>query len=146
MRRGAFVGLVFLALVAARPALGASGSVAALQVGLKAKGLYVGSIDGVGGPLTKAGVLRLQHTHGIRATGRVGRKTRHALGALGGPLLGQRELWLGLVGWDVSALEFRLIPFGLAPQASTAASTRRRVWRSPGSSACVVLLRTASPE
>jgi peptidoglycan hydrolase-like protein with peptidoglycan-binding domain len=117
MRQVALLGLFVLALVAVRPASAASPSVAALQVGLRAKGFYVGAIDGVAGPLTKAGVLRLQHQSRIRPTGRVGAHTRRALGALGSPLLGQRELWSGLVGWDVSALEFRLVRYGLPPAA-----------------------------
>ena len=117
MRRAAFLGMAVVALAAAHPALGANGRVAALQVGLRAKGLYAGPIDGVRGPLTKAGLIRLQRTHGIRPTGRVGARTRRALGVLGRPLLGQRKLWPGLVGWDVSALEFRLVRFGLAPAA-----------------------------
>ena len=50
-------------------------------------------------------------------TGRVGTRTRRALGSLGSPLLGQRELGIGAVGWDVSSLEFKLIPFGLSPKA-----------------------------
>ena len=40
-----------------------------------------------------------------------------AFGPLGRPLLGQRELGVGAVGWDVSSLEFKLIPFGLDPAA-----------------------------
>ena len=45
--------------------------------------------------------------------------TRDASGSrpLGRPLLGQRELAVGAVGWDVSSLEFRLVPFGLSPKA-----------------------------
>src|SRR5580765_7339295 len=132
MRRAAFLGMVVVALTIVHPARAASGSIAALQVGLRSQGLYGGTIDGLPGPLTKAGVLRLQEQHGIRATGRVGARTRQALGLLGTPLLGQRELWPGLVGWDVSALEFRLIAYGLAPQAvdgrfdaATAAALRR---------------------
>ena len=132
MRRVAFLGMIVVALAAVHPARAADGSVAALQIGLRADGLYVGAIDGVRGPLTKAAVLRLQRTHGIRATGRVGARTRRALGALGQPLLGQRQLWPGLVGWDVSAIEFRLIAYGLAPaavdgrfDAATAAALRR---------------------
>ena len=42
-----------------------------------------------------------------------GRRTRLALGRLGAPLLGRRELAVGSRGWDVSALEFRLRRFGL---------------------------------
>jgi peptidoglycan hydrolase-like protein with peptidoglycan-binding domain len=117
MRRAAFLGIAFAALFAAAPAFAASPKVAALQVGLRAHGLYGGSIDGVPGPLTKAGVMRLQLRNGIRPTGKVGSRTRRALGRLGQPLLGQRQLWTGLVGWDVSALEFRLVRYGLAPAA-----------------------------
>jgi LysM repeat protein len=39
--------------------------------------------------------------------------TRCKLGKLGVPLLGQRQLASGRVGWDVTSLEFRLRPFGL---------------------------------
>jgi len=98
-------------------AAAASSSVAALQVALRAHGHYPAAVDGVDGPLTHAGLTRFQRTKGIRATGKVGRSTRVALGPLGRPLLGQRELGLGAVGWDVSSLEFRLIPFGLDPAA-----------------------------
>jgi soluble lytic murein transglycosylase-like protein len=114
MRRVVLLGLFVMAFVAAPPAVAGSPSVAALQVGLRAKGLYGGVIDGVAGPLTKAGVVRLQRQKKIRPTGRVGTPTRRALGALGRPLLGQRQLWVGLVGWDVSSLEYRLLPYGLA--------------------------------
>jgi hypothetical protein len=117
MRRAASLGIVVLALFAAAPAFAASGKVAALQVGLRAHGLYGGPIDGVPGPLTKAGVIRLQVQGGIRPTGKVGSKTRRALGPFGSPLLGQRQLTPGLVGWDVSSLEFRLVRYGLPPSA-----------------------------
>ncbi|HZO49038.1 MAG TPA: peptidoglycan-binding protein [Gaiellaceae bacterium] len=120
MRRWAFVGMVAAAaLASAGPALAAHArpAVAALQVGLRAKGLYAGPIDGIAGPLTRAGVVRLQRAHRIRATGRVGARTRRVLGPLGRPLLGQRELWPGLVGWDVSSLEFRLLRWGLPRRA-----------------------------
>ena len=39
--------------------------------------------------------------------------TRCKLGKLGAPLLGQRQLASGRVGWDVTSLEFRLRAFGL---------------------------------
>jgi len=104
--------------VVAGPASGAaSSSVAALQVALRAKGHYPAVVDGVDGPLTRSGLTRFQQTKGIQATGKVGRQTRAAFGPLGKPLLGQRDLAVGAVGWDVSSLEFRLIPFGLAPAA-----------------------------
>lgn len=96
-------------------AAGPSSSVAALQVALRAYGYYPGPVDGVDGPLTRTGLMRLQERIGIASTGRVGQKTRRALGDLGLPLLGQRELGIGAIGWDVSSLEFKLIPFGLAP-------------------------------
>ncbi len=91
-----------------------SAKVAALQIGLRANRLYGGAIDGVSGPLTRGAVLRLQRTRGIRPTGRVGHATRCELGKLGKPLLGQRSLTRGRVGWDVSVLEFRLRKYGLA--------------------------------
>jgi len=94
-----------------------SASVAALQVALHAQGHYPAAVDGVDGPLTHAGLTRFQRAKGIRPTGKVGRATRTAFGSLGEPLLGQRELGVGAVGWDVSSLEFKLIPFGLAPAA-----------------------------
>jgi len=92
-----------------------SSSIAALQVALHAHGFYPAAVDGVQGPLTTTGLTNLQRVKGIPVTGRVERKTRSALGSLGRPLLGQRELAVGAVGWDVSSLEFRLIPYGLDP-------------------------------
>jgi LysM repeat protein len=122
-----------VALVPAAPALAAqSSSVAALQVALRSRGLYAGAIDGISGPRTREAVLRFQRTHGIRATGKVGMATRCKLGKLGTPLLGQRQLASGRVGWDVSSLEFRLRAFGLPAKrvdgrfdAATAAALER---------------------
>ena len=109
---------VIAALVIPGPAAAAaSSSVAALQVALRAHGHYAASVDGVDGPLTRTGLTGFQARTGLPPTGRVGTKTRRALGALGRPLLGQRELGIGAVGWDVSSLEFKLIPFGLSPKA-----------------------------
>jgi LysM repeat protein len=112
--------LVTLAAVLVLPdvALGSSQqmpspSVAALQVALQAQGLYPARVDGVDGPLTRSGLASFRQRAGINGHLRVDRATRKALGALGRPLLGQRELSLGAVGWDVSSLEFRLRPFGL---------------------------------
>ena len=115
--------LVFTTAVAAALTLtgpaGAAGSssIAALQVALQAHGFYPAAVDGVQGPLTTTGLTNLQRVKGIPVTGRLGPKTRSALGPLGRPLLGQRELAVGAVGWDVSSLEFRLIPYGLDPKA-----------------------------
>ncbi len=117
MRRAGLIGAaVCSALVIAAPATAApSARVAALQVALRAHGLYPGAIDGVAGPLTRRGVTTLQRRVGITPDGRVDAATRRALGPLGAPLLGERELWVGLVGWDVSSLEFRLRRMGFRP-------------------------------
>ena len=94
-------------------AAAASSSVAALQVALRAHGQYGAPVDGIDGPLTRSALASFQRGKGIRATGNVGPATRCALGSLGKPLLGQRQLSVGAVGWDVSSLEFKLVPFGL---------------------------------
>jgi peptidoglycan hydrolase-like protein with peptidoglycan-binding domain len=118
--------------LAAGPARAESQHVAALQVALRSKGLYKGAIDGVSGPQTWAGLKSLQKRTGIARTGKVDPATRRALGRLGEPLLGRRELAAGVVGWDVSALEFRLLPYGLPATAvdgrftaATSAALRR---------------------
>jgi hypothetical protein len=116
-RKAAITAAVAAVLVPSAPAAASSASVAALQVALRAHGLNPGPVDGIAGPLTKTAIVSFQRRRGIPASGRVGRQTRRALGSLGRPLLGQRELGSGNVGWDVSALEFRLIRFGL-PRAS----------------------------
>lgn len=115
MRRTLLIlAVVAAATASAAPAMAAqSASVAALQVALRSQGFYTGGVDGISGPMTRAALLRFQRTHGIRATGKVGIATRCKLGKLGAPLLGQRELESGRVGWDVASLEFRLRRFGL---------------------------------
>jgi LysM repeat protein len=119
MRRFAVVGVaVFIGVLAFAPSgLAASARVAALQVGLRAHGFDAGPVDGVRGPQTTNALLAFQRARGIGATGLVGRATRRALGARGRPLLGQRELGVGAVGWDVAVLEFRLRRYGLAQRA-----------------------------
>lgn len=122
-----------VALALAGPAVAApSARIAALQVALRAHGLYDGTVDGIPGPMTRTALLTFQRNHRIRATGRIGMATRCRLGRLGTPLLGQRVLSSGRVGWDVASLEFRLRPFGLPAKrvdgrfdASTAAALRR---------------------
>ena len=121
------------ALAIAAPCVAApSAKVAALQVALRSHGLYTGAVDGLSGPMTRAAVLRFQRRNGIRATGKVGMATRCKLGKLGTPLLGQRQLTRGRVGWDVASLEFRLRAYGLPAKrvdgrfdAATAAALRR---------------------
>jgi len=86
-------------------------------VALRAHGHYPAAVDGVDGPLTRTGLTSFQQRIGLPATGRLEEATRSKLGSLGRPLLGQRELGVGAVGWDVSSLEFKLVPFGLSPKA-----------------------------
>ena len=127
MRRFAVVGVaVSIGVLAFAPsAFAASARVAALQVGLRAHGFDPGPVDGVRGQRTTTALLAFQRKHGIRATGLVGRATRRALGARGRPLLGQRELGVGAVGWDVAILEFRLRHYGLGARAVDGRFTRR---------------------
>ena len=104
--------LVLAAAFAAASALtgpaaaAASSGVAALQVALRAHGHYAAPVDGVAGPLTRSGLTRFQQTEGHPPTGHGRSGDRGAFGPLGKPLLGQRELAVGAVGWDVSSLEF----------------------------------------
>ncbi len=106
------------ALALAGPAAAAGKpSVAALQIALRAQGLYAGPVDGLDGPGTKAGLMALHRRAGIVCDGTVDDRTRAALGRLGRPLLGQRELALGAVGWDVASLEFQLVRHGLPARA-----------------------------
>ena len=134
MRRFAVVGVaVFIGVLVFAPSgLAASARVAALQVGLRAHGFDPGPVDGVRGQLTTSALVSFQRARGIRPTGLVGRHTRRALGRRGAPLLGQRPLAVGAVGWDVAVLEFRLRRFGLGARAvdgrftrSTAVALRR---------------------
>lgn len=81
---------------------------AALQVALRAEGLYSGSIDGVMGPGTSRAVARLQLQRRIAVDGVPGRATRRALGRRGRPLVGSRAIRIGARGWDVAALQFSL--------------------------------------
>jgi len=134
MRRFAVVGVALsLGVLAQAPdAFAASARIAALQVALRAHGFRPGPVDGVRGPLTSSALVAFQRAKGIRPDGRVGRRTRRALGVRGRPLLGQRELAVGAVGWDVAVLEFRLRRSGLPVRAvdgrftgATAAALRR---------------------
>jgi peptidoglycan hydrolase-like protein with peptidoglycan-binding domain len=96
------------ALALAAPALGSSAKVAALQVGLRAHGVYAGPVDGVAGPATTEAVRRLQARAGLAVDGIVGPATRAALGPYGKGTLGRRALAHGAIGWDVAELQFEL--------------------------------------
>jgi murein DD-endopeptidase MepM/ murein hydrolase activator NlpD len=104
--------VLFLAL--ATPAAAAVGkpNVAALQVALRARGLYVGTIDGLAGRSTTTAVRRLQRRARIAVDGVAGPQTRMALGRYARHRFGTRLLNLGKKGWDVAALQFALATHG----------------------------------
>jgi lysozyme family protein len=121
-------------LLAAGPAHAVTNpQIPGLQVALHEKGFYRGSIDGIAGPMTAHAVRAFQRRAGITVDGIAGPQTRRALGRLGRPLWGKRKLLArGMVGWDVSVLEFFLARRGLRPGAvdghfkrRTAAAVRR---------------------
>jgi peptidoglycan hydrolase-like protein with peptidoglycan-binding domain len=106
-------GIVLLALVgllAIVPEAGAgrTANVAALQVGLHARGVYGGTIDGIMGPGTRRAVRALQVRVGIVVDGIVGLQTRRALGRYARHRYRSRMLHSGRRGWDVAALQFKL--------------------------------------
>jgi murein DD-endopeptidase MepM/ murein hydrolase activator NlpD len=109
MKRTAAV-TFFLALLLAPGAFAAGDpEIAALQVGLRNRGLYAGSVDGVLSESTVSAVKRLQRQAGISVNGLPGSQTRAALGGYGRPApLGRRVLAGGMRGWDVAALQFAL--------------------------------------
>src|SRR3954468_9510378 len=96
-------------------AASASANTAALQVALHALHHYRGSIDGLGGPGTKAAVRSFQRSRHLPADGIAGARTRRALGKRGAPLLGHRAMQRGDRGWDVAALQFMLKRLGYSP-------------------------------
>jgi murein DD-endopeptidase MepM/ murein hydrolase activator NlpD len=92
-----------------------SSDVAALQVAMKALGLYGGAIDGAKGPGTRRAVRRFQRRHHLAADGVAGSRTRRALGRRGRPRLGSRTLRSSRRGWDVAQLQFLLRRRGCGP-------------------------------
>ncbi|MEA2320844.1 MAG: hypothetical protein QOD81_694 [Solirubrobacteraceae bacterium] len=103
--------LVALSLIPGA-ARAADARVAALQVGLRAQGVYAGSVDGLRGPATASGVRRLLARAALPVDGVAGPATRRALGWRGRPALGARPVRLGRRGWDVAAVQFMLARAG----------------------------------
>ena len=106
--------VVLFVLLAAAPAHALPGrsSTAALQVALKANGLYGGDVDGIRGPGTSSAVRTFQRRARVGVDGIAGPRTRRALGRRGRPPLGRRVLRAGRTGWDVSALQWLLARAG----------------------------------
>jgi peptidoglycan hydrolase-like protein with peptidoglycan-binding domain len=114
-RRPAWSAAVFtaVAVLGAPAAVQArSSSTAALQVALRAKGVYSGTVDGIHGPATSEGVRRLQLRHGLIVDGVVGPQTRRVLGWRGRHGIGSRAIAAGAKGWDVAALQWLLAAHG----------------------------------
>jgi hypothetical protein len=104
----AALALGLAALVGAPAAASRDAGLAALQVALRARGLYSASIDGLEGPRTTRAIKRFQRRAGLTPDGIPGARTRRALGPYGSHLLGSRPLSRGANGWDVAALQFLL--------------------------------------
>ncbi len=109
-RLGVAAFLLVLAALAIAPTAAASrnAGIAALQVALRARGFYPGTIDGVKGKATTHAVKGFQRSAGLPADGFPGPKTRRALGSYSRYLFGARTLRRGATGWDVAALQFLL--------------------------------------
>ncbi|MGH2838623.1 MAG: peptidoglycan-binding protein, partial [Thermoleophilaceae bacterium] len=88
---------------------------AALQVAMRALGLYRSTIDGIAGPLTRTAVRTFQRRRSLQVDGIAGPRTRHALGRRGRPRLGSRLMRTGKRGWDIAALQFLLSSRGYGP-------------------------------
>jgi peptidoglycan hydrolase-like protein with peptidoglycan-binding domain len=101
----------------AMPAAANAGSaeIAALQVAMRAVGLYPHAVDGISGPWTQGAVRTFQSQHGLAVDGVAGPQTRRALGRRGKPKLGKRPMHIGQRGWDVAALQFLLHERGFEP-------------------------------
>jgi peptidoglycan hydrolase-like protein with peptidoglycan-binding domain len=104
----ALLALVGLLALASDARAGRTANVAALQVGLQARGLYGGTVDGILGPGTRRAVRAFQRRAGLAVDGIPGPRTKRALGRYARHRLGDRMLHNGNRGWDVAALQFKL--------------------------------------
>jgi murein DD-endopeptidase MepM/ murein hydrolase activator NlpD len=105
---------VAVALAIAPVAHARSAGTAALQVALRAKAVYGGTIDGIRGPGTREGVRQFQARRGLTVDGIAGPRTRRALGWRGRHTLGSRTIGANARGWDVAALQWLLATHGFA--------------------------------
>jgi peptidoglycan hydrolase-like protein with peptidoglycan-binding domain len=103
-----FCALTALFPASAAPAAVGDADTAALQVALRAAGAYLGTVDGLRGPDTEEALVSFQERTGLVPDGIAGPHTRRALGDLGRPELGSRPLSIGVRGWDVAELQFKL--------------------------------------
>ncbi len=116
MRTGRYVAFasVLAAVAVAEPASAVlAPHVAGAQVALRAHGLYRGPIDGIRGPQTSRAIRVFQRQERLAVDGVVGPRTRGQLGKLGRPLFGKRMIKRGMIGWDVSVLQFMLARRGV---------------------------------
>jgi murein DD-endopeptidase MepM/ murein hydrolase activator NlpD len=101
--------LTVVALIASGGAYArGSARVAALQVGLVQRGLYVGPVDGLEGPATRQAVDALEKRARFSNSTVAVSRIRAALGGWGKYELGGRALRIGHSGWDVAELQFLL--------------------------------------
>ena len=106
--RPAILLIVLLALAVPAAADARDPNVAALQVALRARGVYAGTVDGKRGPALTEALRALQRRAGLPTDGTPNPATMAALGALGRPALGSRPVAPGASGWDVAAVQFML--------------------------------------
>lgn len=106
------LGLVWAGTATAAEKVSIYPQVAGLQVALAADRLYAGPVDALPGPMTSSALRSLQRQHRLPVTGTLTAETRKALGKLGRPYFGQRVIKRGMVGWDVSVLQFLLAAHG----------------------------------